>query len=314
MFSRTGPPATARSARIAPVIDVPAGLTHVHSGKVRDLYRTDDGRLLMVASDRISAYDHILSPTIPDKGRILTAMTVWWFGRLQSIVRSHMLSVDDPVIPTQWRGRAMVCVPLDMVPVEAVARGYLAGSGLSDYQATGAVCGVPLPPGLVDGDKLPEPIFTPATKADLGEHDENVSYEAVVATVGEQTAARVRELTLAIYARAADIAAERGILLADTKFEFGHDPVTGELVLGDEVLTPDSSRFWPADEWEPGHAQPSYDKQYVRDWLTSAASGWDRAADQPPPALPDEVVAATRARYIEAYERLTGLSFGDWLT
>ena len=302
-----------RSAKIAAVMDVPAGLTHLHSGKVRDLYRTSDDRLLMVASDRISAYDHVLSPAIPDKGRILTAMTVWWFGQLESIVRNHMLSVDDAVIPPQWRGRAMVCVPLQMVPVEAVARGYLAGSGLTDYMATGAVCGVALPAGLVDGDRLPEPIFTPATKADLGEHDENVSYDAIVATVGAQTAARLRELTLAIYARARDIAAERGILLADTKFEFGHDPVTGELVLGDEVLTPDSSRFWPAGSWEPGHAQPSYDKQFVRDWLTSPASGWDRAADGPPPTLPDDVVQATRARYIEAYERLTGLSFADWL-
>ena len=194
------------------------------------------------------------------------------------------------MIPPQWRGRAMVCVPLEMVPVEAVARGYLAGSGLSDYRATGSVCGVALPEGLVDGDRLPEPIFTPATKADLGEHDENVSYDAVVATVGAPTAARLRELTLAIYERARDIAAARGIILADTKFEFGHDPVTGELVLGDEVLTPDSSRFWPADSWEPGHAQPSYDKQFVRDWLTSSRSGWDRAADEPPPTLPEDVV------------------------
>jgi phosphoribosylaminoimidazole-succinocarboxamide synthase len=295
------------------VTDVPAGLTHLHSGKVRDLYQTDDGRLLMVASDRISAYDHVLRPTIPDKGRILTAMTVWWFGQLDAIVRNHMLSVDDPAIPAEWRGRAMVCVPLRMVPVEAVARGYLTGSGLADYTATGAVCGVPLPAGLVDGDQLPEPIFTPATKAELGAHDENVSYDAVVASVGAQTAARLRELTLTIYRRARDIAAARGILLADTKFEFGHDPVTGELVLGDEVLTPDSSRFWPADTWQPGRAQPSYDKQFVRDWLTSAESGWDRASDAPPPELPQHVVSATRDRYIEAYERLTGLSFADWL-
>jgi phosphoribosylaminoimidazole-succinocarboxamide synthase len=295
------------------VIDVPAGLTHVHSGKVRDLYRTTDGRLVMVASDRISAYDHVLAPSIPDKGRILTAMTVWWFGQLRDIVRNHMLSVDDPVIPAPWRGRAMVCVALEMVPVEAVARGYLAGSGLADYRATGTVCGIPLPPGLVDGDRLPEPIFTPATKAELGAHDENVSYDAVAETVGGETAAQVRELTLAIYRRAADLAGARGILLADTKFEFGRDPATDELVLADEVLTPDSSRFWPADQWQPGRSQPSFDKQYVRDWLTSAASGWDRAADQAPPPLPDEVVAATRERYIEAYERLTGLSFADWI-
>ena len=293
--------------------DMQGELTHVHSGKVRDLYRTPDGRLLMVASDRISAFDHILSPEIPDKGRILTAMTVWWFDQLAGIVPNHMLSVADPSIPPQWRGRAMLCTPLDMVPVEAVARGYLTGSGLLDYRATGAVCGVALPPGMSDGDRLPEPIFTPATKAELGEHDENVSYEAVVATVGAQTAAELKRLTLQIYARAAAIAAERGIILADTKFEFGHDRATGGLVLGDEVLTPDSSRFWPANAWRPGRAQLSFDKQYVRDWLLSGASGWSRATDAPPPPLPQEVVAATRARYVEAYERLTGLRFADWL-
>jgi phosphoribosylaminoimidazole-succinocarboxamide synthase len=295
------------------VTDIQDGLTHLHSGKVRDLYRTPDGRLLMVASDRISAFDHILSPEIPDKGRILTAMTVWWFDQLGGIVPNHMLSLTDPAIPAQWRGRAMLCTPLEMVPVEAVARGYLTGSGLLDYRATGRVCGVVLPPGLRDGDRLPEPIFTPATKAELGEHDENVSYEAVVATVGAQTAGELKQLTLRIYARAAAVAAERGVILADTKFEFGHDPATGELVLGDEVLTPDSSRFWPADGWQPGRAQPSFDKQYVRGWLLSAAAGWDRAADAPPPPLPQEVVAATRARYVEAYERLTGLRFADWL-
>jgi phosphoribosylaminoimidazole-succinocarboxamide synthase len=291
----------------------PEGLSHLHSGKVRDLYRAADGRLLVVASDRISAFDHILSPTIPDKGRILTAMTVWWFGQLDGLVRNHLQSVDDPVIPPHWRGRAMVCTELAMVPVEAVARGYLAGSGLLDYRANGSVCGVALPPGLTDGDRLPEAIFTPATKADLGEHDENVSYEAVVATVGADTAAQLKRLTLAIYERAAAVAAERGIILADTKFEFGHDSETGELILGDEVLTPDSSRFWPADDWHPGRSQPSFDKQYVRNWLLSPTSGWDRAGDGPPPALPADVVAATRTRYIEAYERLTGLRFDDWL-
>jgi phosphoribosylaminoimidazole-succinocarboxamide synthase len=293
---------------------LPDGLTHLHTGKVRDLYRVADGRLLVVASDRISAFDHILSPTIPDKGRILTAMTVWWFRQLDGLVRNHLLSVDDPAIPPQWRGRAMLCTELAMVPVEAVARGYLAGSGTLDYRASGSVCGVALPAGLTDGDRLPEPIFTPATKADLGEHDENVSYEAVVATVGAETAAQLKQLTLAIYERAAALAAERGIILADTKFEFGHDPATGELVLGDEVLTPDSSRFWPADDWQPGRSQPSFDKQFVRDWLLSPASGWDRAVGDPPPALPADVVAATRSRYIEAYERLAGLRFDDWLT
>jgi len=290
---------------------VPDGLVHVHSGKVRDLYRTPDGALLMVASDRISAFDFILAPGIPDKGRILTAMTVWWFGRLDGLIRNHMISVDDPSIPAQWRGRAMLCEPLDMLPVEAVARGYLSGSGLLDYRATGAVCGIDLPPGLTEGDRLPEPIFTPATKADLGEHDENVSFEAVAATIGKQAADELREITLAVYAAAAHIAAERGIILADTKFEFGRD-ASGALVLADEVLTPDSSRFWPADAWQPGVAQPSFDKQYVRNWLLSAESGWDRASDSPPPVLPEEVVAATRARYVEAYERLTGLRFADW--
>jgi phosphoribosylaminoimidazole-succinocarboxamide synthase len=287
-------------------------LTHVHRGKVRDLYRSDDGRLVMVASDRISAFDHVLESTIPDKGRILTAMTVWWFDLLAELVPNHLISVDDPLIRTEWRGRAMVCTALEMVPVEAVARGYLTGSGLLDYRATGAVCGIPLPDGLVDGDRLPEPIFTPATKAALGEHDENVSYETVVAEVGETTAAELRERTLRIYGRAADLARERGIILADTKFEFGRDPSTGELVLGDEVLTPDSSRFWPADAWTPGQPQPSFDKQFVRNWLLSDASGWDRGSDAPPPPLPDDVVAATRARYVEAYERLTGLSFAAW--
>ena len=291
----------------------PDGLTHVHSGKVRDLYRLPDDRLLMVASDRISAFDFVLDSAIPDKGRILTAMTVWWFERLGEIVPNHLLSVDDPLIPAAWRGRAMICTPLRMVPVEAVARGYLTGSGLRDYQRTGAVCGVPLPPGLVDGDELPDPIFTPATKADLGEHDENVSFDAVAKTVGVDTADRLRELTLAIYAAAREVARERGIVLADTKFEFGYDDA-GRLVLGDEVLTPDSSRFWPADEWQPGRTQPSFDKQFVRDWLVSPAAGWDRAGGAPPPALPEDVIAATRSRYVEAYERLTGRSFSDWLS
>jgi phosphoribosylaminoimidazole-succinocarboxamide synthase len=294
------------------VTAAPPGLTHLHSGKVRDLFRTDDGRLVMVASDRISAFDYVLASTIPDKGRILTAMTVWWFGRLDGVVANHLLALDDPLVPAAWRGRAMVCTALSMVPVEAVARGYLTGSGLLDYAATGEVCGIPLPAGLVDGDRLPEPLFTPATKAALGEHDENVSYDAVAATVGTETAAELRDLTLRIYGFAADIARGRGIILADTKFEFGRDRATGGLVLGDEVLTPDSSRFWPADDWRPGHPQPSFDKQYVRNWLLSEAAGWDRTSGAPPPALPDDVVAATRARYVEAYERLTGLRFADW--
>ena len=294
-------------------LDTHEGLRHVHSGKVRDLYSTDTGHLIMVASDRISAYDHVLPSPIPDKGRILTAMTVWWFGQLKDLVPNHMISYDDELIPDAWRGRAMLCTRLDMIAVEAVARGYLTGGGLLDYRATGEVCGITLPAGLVDGDRLPQPIFTPASKAAIGEHDENVSYDAVVRQVGPRTAAELRDLTLALYERAADIARDRGIILADTKFEFGLHPTRGDLVLADEVLTPDSSRFWPAETYQPGRAQDSFDKQFVRDWLTSPASGWDRAADQPPPPLPDDVLAATRQRYVEAYERLTGLRFDDWL-
>ncbi|MDQ6851945.1 MAG: phosphoribosylaminoimidazolesuccinocarboxamide synthase [Actinomycetota bacterium] len=292
--------------------DPSAALTLVHSGKVRELYRTSDGLLVMFASDRISAFDFVLETAIPDKGRILTALSAWWFGQLDSLVPNHVISVDDARIPAHWRGRALLCTPLDMVPVEAVARGYLTGSGLLDYQAAGVVCGVALPPGLVDGDRLPSPIFTPATKAPLGQHDENVDFEAAAATVGEPTARELRELTLRIYRRAGEIALDRGIIVADTKFEFGRDPGTGTLVLGDEVLTPDSSRFWPADQWRPGRAQPSFDKQYVRDWLLSPASGWERNSGAPPPPLPDEVVEATRERYVEAYERLTGLRLSDW--
>jgi phosphoribosylaminoimidazole-succinocarboxamide synthase len=277
---------------------------------VRDLYRTPEGLLLIVAGDRISAFDHVLPTPIPDKGRVLTAMTTWWFGQLRDIAANHFIAVDDVRIPAQWRGRAMLCQCLDMVPVEAVARGYLTGSGLRDYEATGAICGVPLPPGLIDGDVLPEPIFTPASKAALGHHDENINYDAVVDLIGADAAADIRRLTLAVYARAATITAGRGIILADTKFEFGYDR-GGRLVLGDEVLTPDSSRFWPALQWQPGRAQPSFDKQYVRNWLTSDEAHWDR--NSTPPPLPEHVVEATRSRYIEAYERLSGLRFADWL-
>jgi phosphoribosylaminoimidazole-succinocarboxamide synthase len=284
---------------VAPAID---GATHLHSGKVRDLYALPDGRLLMVASDRISAFDFILDTTIPDKGEILTRMSLWWFERLADLVPHHVLSTD---VPDAVRGRAVICERLEMYPVECVARGYLTGSGLLDYRATGEVCGMALPAGLEDGSRLPEPIFTPATKGALGEHDENVSYDAVVATVGENAAASLRELTLAVYARAESIARTRGIILADTKLELGRR-ADDTLVLADEVLTPDSSRFWPADEWQPGHAQPSYDKQIVRDWLLSPASGWDRASGEPPPPLPDHVIEHTRARYLEAYETLTG--------
>jgi len=258
--------------------------------------------LLVVASDRISAYDHVLSPGIPGKGVVLTALSLWWFDQLADLVPHHVVSTDVPVAVA---GRAMICRRLTMYPVECVARGYLTGSGLAEYRATGEVTGIPLPTGLVDGSRLPEPIFTPATKAELGEHDENVTFEAVAALVGPAPAAALRATTLAVYRRAEDIARARGVILADTKFEFGTD-AAGVLTLGDEVLTPDSSRFWPADAWQPGHAQPSFDKQFVRDWLTSPASGWDRSADAPPPALPDEVVERTRERYLEAYRRLTG--------
>ncbi|MGA8993643.1 MAG: phosphoribosylaminoimidazolesuccinocarboxamide synthase [Nocardioidaceae bacterium] len=286
----------------APVLP---GAQHLHSGKVRDLYRLGDGRLLMVASDRISAYDFVLDTRIPDKGAVLTAMSLWWFERLSDLVPHHIVSTD---VPAEVAGRAVVCEQLEMFPVECVARGYLTGSGLLDYRATGEVCGIALPPGLEDGSRLPAAVFTPATKAALGDHDENVSYEAVVGRIGASAAARLRDLTLAVYARAETTARERGILLADTKLEFGTRP-DGTVVLGDEVLTPDSSRFWPADDWTPGRAQASYDKQIVRNWLTSPASGWDRGSGEPPPPLPAEVVERTRNRYVEAYERLTGRTF-----
>jgi phosphoribosylaminoimidazole-succinocarboxamide synthase len=277
----------------------------VYSGKVRDLYETPDGRLLFVASDRISAYDWVLPTPIPDKGRILTAMSLWWFDRLGDIVPNHVITTN---VPAAVERRAMVCSKLEMFPVECVARGYLTGSGLVEYAASGSVCGVGLPPGLKDGSKLPKTIFTPATKAELGEHDENVTFDEVVAAIGQDEAQQLRRLTVAVYERAASVAADRGLLLADTKLEFGQRG-DGAIVLADEVLTPDSSRYWSADQWEPGHAQPSYDKQYVRDWLTSPASGWDRHSGEAPPPLPDDVVEKTRAKYIEAYERLTGKRF-----
>jgi phosphoribosylaminoimidazole-succinocarboxamide synthase len=290
----------------APPID---GAVAVHSGKVRDLYRITEGKhtghLLMVASDRISAYDFVLGSTIPDKGAILTRMSLWWFDQLADLVPNHVVSTD---VPERVAGRALICEELAMFPVECVARGYLTGSGLLDYRATGEVCGIGLPEGLEDGSRLPEPLFTPATKAALGDHDENVSYDAVAASVGADSAARLRDLTLAVYARAEQVARERGIILADTKLEFG-SRASGEVVLADEVLTPDSSRFWPAAEWQPGRVQASYDKQIVRNWLTSGESGWDRASGEAPPALPQAVIDRTRARYVEAFELLTGERF-----
>jgi phosphoribosylaminoimidazole-succinocarboxamide synthase len=244
----------------------------------------------------------VLPTEIPGKGAILTALSLWWFDQIKDIVPNHTVEAE---VPAEVRGRAMVVKRLDMFPVECIARGYLTGSGLVEYSQMGSVCGIALPPGLVDGSRIESPIFTPTTKAELGEHDENVDFAGVVETVGKEAAEALRDLTLAVYSRAREIAGERGIILADTKFEFGRD-ASGAVVLGDEVLTPDSSRFWPADTWEPGRAQPSFDKQYVRDWLTSPESGWDRKSGEAPPPLPDEVVQKTRARYLEAYDRLVG--------
>ncbi|WP_407989117.1 phosphoribosylaminoimidazolesuccinocarboxamide synthase [Kitasatospora sp. CMC57] len=288
-------------------VQVP-GLEHLHTGKVRDLYRAANGDLVMVASDRTSAFDWVLPNEIPDKGRILTQLSLWWFERIADIVPNHVISTEVPAgAPADWKGRTLICRALEMAPVECVARGYLTGSGLEEYRRDRTVCGIALPEGLEDGSELPAPIYTPALKAEVGEHDENVPYEETARRIGAELATTLRQTTLAVYSRARDIARERGIILADTKFEFGL--LNGELVIGDEVLTPDSSRFWPADQWEPGHAQPSYDKQFIRDWLASPASGWDRKGELPPPALPPEIVAASRAKYVEAYERLTGTSW-----
>jgi phosphoribosylaminoimidazole-succinocarboxamide synthase len=272
----------------------------IHVGKVRRLYDWPGGRILMVATDAISAFDHVLPTEIPDKGVVLTQLSLWWFNQLP--FANHVVSTD---VPDEVAGRAVVVEKLDMVPVECVARGYLTGSGWVEYRASGTVCGVPLPEGLVDGSKLPQPIFTPAIKAPMGEHDENVDFATIVALHGNDLATRLRAATLDIYSQAADLAAQRGIILADTKFEFGLRD--GALVLADEVLTPDSSRFWDAAAWQPGRSLPSFDKQYVRDWLAND-SGWDRVS--PPPPLPPEVVAATRARYLAAYTRLTGAELG----
>jgi phosphoribosylaminoimidazole-succinocarboxamide synthase len=288
------------------------GYRHVYSGKVRDLYAPDeapDDQLLLVASDRISAFDYVLDTPIPDKGAVLTQLSLWWFDRLSDIVPNHLLSTD---VPAEVASRAVLCRRLEMVPVECIARAYLTGGGLEEYARKGSVSGVALPPGLVDGDRLAEPVFTPTTKAPVGEHDLPMTAAQVAKLVGPDIASRADVLTRRILAHGNEIAADRGILIADTKVEFGVDRSTGipNLVLADEVLTPDSSRFWPADEWEPGHPQPSFDKQYVRDWLTSPASGWDRRSGEPPPPLPDEVIDRTRAKYVDAYERLTGRPFG----
>ena len=324
----------------------PHGWTPLSSGKVRDIYAPDEavvgpaqettpaeGRprhaktgpeaLLMVTSDRISAYDYVLPTLIPGKGAVLNQLAIWWMGKLRPLVENHLLAVGTKApaeasralegakptrftVPAEVDGRAVVCRSLHMIPIECVVRGYLTGSGLAEYRRTGAVCGIGLPGGLTEGSRLDTPVFTPAAKAGAGEHDENITFERAAAMVGRELADRLRDASLALYERARGIAAGRGVIIADTKFEFGLDPDTGRIVLADEILTPDSSRFWPADQWRPGRPTPSYDKQYVRDWLASAGSGWDRASGENPPALPDSVVAATAARYAGAYRRLTG--------
>lgn len=292
-------------------------------GKVREVHDVGDGRLVMVTSDRISAYDVVMPTEIPGKGQVLTALSVHWFARMADIVPNHLLGWRLSEMPDGFRrkelaGRVMLVTALDMLPVECVVRGYLIGSGWRDYQQTGATSGVTLPPGLRQADRLPAPIFTPASKADVGDHDENITMEDVVGTVGPDLAAEMERVSLAVYERAAEDCMRAGIILADTKFELGTTPSTGSgpvgdvrttLTLGDEVCTPDSSRFWPADTWAPGTSPPSFDKQYVRDWLD--ASGWDHAP--PGPELPPEVVAGTRERYVDAYERITGRSFDQWL-
>ena len=283
-------------------------LPKIASGKVREIYAGPEGTLLLVASDRISTYDVIHPTPIPDKGRVLTGLSAFWFERTSGIVPGHLISVADGV-PAEARGRGMLVRQLEMLPVECVVRGYITGSGWKDYQATGAVSGIELPPGLRESDRLPEPLFTPSTKAEVG-HDEAIDFEGAVELIGDRALAeRVRDVSPAVYQFAADHARERGIILADTKFELGLDP-GGVLTLGDEVCTPDSSRFWPADQYEPGRSQPSFDKQFVRDW--ASGTGWDRTP--PAPAIPEDVVARTREKYVEAYERITGEPFDSWVS
>jgi phosphoribosylaminoimidazole-succinocarboxamide synthase len=291
-----------------------SGLTHLSSGKVRDLYEIDDDHLLLVASDRVSTYDVVHPTPVPDKGRVLTGLSQFWFDRLEAVVPNHLVSTSVDDLPAaaqehleELRGRSMLVRRVEIVPFECVVRGYLAGSGWKEYRQSASICGIDLPAGLEEAGRLPEPIFTPATKAEPGEHDENVSFDHVVASVGRELADRLREVSLSLYRAGAAHALERGIILADTKFEFGL--LDGEVVLADEVLTPDSSRYWPADEWRPGATPPSFDKQFVRDYATS--TGWDKTP--PAPELPEEVVAATREKYVEAYERLTGRAFSEWL-
>lgn len=300
---------TTAPAAPAPTVE---GWRHVFSGKVRDVYapatpHPDGDVLLLVASDRVSAFDHVLPTPVPGKGAVLTAMSRWWFEQLADVVGNHLVLGAEP--PAEVADRAVVVRALEMVPVECVARGYLSGSGLAEYRATGTVCGEPLPPGLLDGSRLEQPLFTPATKAAIGAHDENISFHDVARTMGQERAEQLREVTLAVYDRASSLARDAGIVVADTKLELGVLPGTRDpLVLGDEVLTPDSSRFWPAEKWQPGRAQQSFDKQIVRNWLTSPDSGWDRGSGAAPPGLPPDVVERTAERYREVYTRLTGRS------
>ena len=290
----------------APVLD---GLQHRASGKVRDIYEVDEAHLLLVTTDRLSAFDVVLDDPIPGRGEVLTALTQFWLERTADLVPGHLVGWRAAELPPGARhlaGRAMLVRRLEMLPFECIARGYLVGSGWKEYRAGGTVCGIPLPEGLREADKLPEPLFTPSTKA-LSGHDENVSEQVVASHLGVELATRLHELTLGVYRRGATYTAERGILLADTKFEFGL--ADGEVVLADEVLTPDSSRFWPADSWRPGSSPPSFDKQFVRDWLET--TGWDKAS--PPPRLPADVIEGTAARYREAYERVAGRPLDDWL-
>ncbi len=286
-------------------------LPHVYSGKVRDIYDAGDGRLLLVASDRISAFDVVMDEPVPDKGRVLTAMSAFWFERFADVVGNHLISTRLEDLPPaaqrpEWEGRVMLCRRAEMLPVECIVRGYITGSAWKEYRAEGTMHGTPLPEGLLESSKLPEPVFTPSTKAADGDHDVNISFDDAVSLIGRETAERARDVSLELYTKGAAWAAERGIIIADTKFELG--VIDGELVLADEVLTPDSSRFWPADQWKPGSTPPSFDKQPVRDYLDTL--DWDKKP--PPPPLPPEVIEASRARYIEAYERVTGRSFADW--
>jgi phosphoribosylaminoimidazole-succinocarboxamide synthase len=290
-FGKAGAPA-------APVIE---GWNHLRTGKVRDLYTNESGEILLVASDRISAFDCVLPTTIPNKGAILTQLSLFWFELLADIVPNHIISDD---VPESVADRAVIVQPLEMFAIECVARGYLTGSGLTEYSQDQQVCGNALPAGLLDGSELPATIFTPATKAEIGDHDINIDFETAAKIVGADKAAELRDLTIKLYDTAAEFSKSRGILLADTKFEFGLN-MAGEITLGDEALTPDSSRFWELDGWAPGKSQPSFDKQFVRDWLTS--SGWDKKS--PPPALPEEIVEKTAARYADAFERITGSKF-----